>query len=326
MHKKTLVLIGIIFATLVGVIRYRPDIQSINQCSGFLQVIASFILAFFGYLNYMNAVKMSEKPAMVELCRFFISPLKEYLQDPKTRKEWECDRWELLLTGYFLSLRAELHARGSSALLPPLKILLAEFYSVLEGKMGKKKEWDENVDGLNRSCEEFESKLRKLKEGRLKELIERHEEEIRGKYETNEEMRGYKSPFQDFLEKLINEFYEYYRRKKKEKGLPPLSWRYLDDLFNRIRYELIHDLEDLDGAWGKWEQHIENLISLLKDTREYLRKEYKLTPSEQALPLNSQFQLSESGSVFTNTATGEKGNMVKEDSKVEGLGRSGSKF
>jgi hypothetical protein len=41
----------------------------------------------------MNAVKMSEKPAMVELCRFFISPLEEYLREKKEKREKEeCKR------------------------------------------------------------------------------------------------------------------------------------------------------------------------------------------------------------------------------------------
>jgi len=288
MHKKTLVLIGIIFATLVGVIRYRPDIQSINQYSGFLQVIASFILAFFGYLSYRNAMKMSEKPAMVELCRFFISPLEEYLREKKEKREKEeCYCWEFLLTGYFSSLQAELHARGSNVLLPSLKILLAEFCSVLEGKMGKKKEWDENVDGLNRSCGEFKSKLNKLEEGRLKELIERHKEEIRGRYEADERMKKYYSPSQNFLKDLVDDFYKCHIKKRENQGIGGLSWYYLDDLFDRIRNELIQELEEIDRAREEWERHIDRLISLLEEAREYLRKEYKLTPSEQSLEITS---------------------------------------
>jgi hypothetical protein len=286
-HKKTLVLIGAISAALVGITQYQPDIQFIKQYSSFLQVIASFILAFFGYLNYMNAVKMSEKPAMVELCRFFISPLGEYLQNLKTREKEECYCWEFFLTGYFSLLQAELHARGSSALLPSPKILLAEFYSVLEGKMRKKKEWDEEVNELNRSCGEFKSKLRKLEKERLKELIERHKEEIRGRYETNEKMKGHRSPFQDFLKDLVDDFYKCHTRKKENQSIGDLSWYYLNDLFNRIRDELTRDLEEIDGVREKWEQHIDKLISLLEEAREYLRKEYKLTPSEQSLQITS---------------------------------------
>jgi hypothetical protein len=292
--RKALVLVLVIASTTVVIViwsnfqrlAFQLSEYHLNLIVSIVSISVNSVLTCITYLKWRDAKRMSEKPAMVELCRFLISPLEKYLQILKEKGgEGSCEKFSP--TGYFPLLQGELYAHNSDiSTLPSREILPKEFDSILK-RMKRKKRWDDEVNELNRSCDEFKSKLNKLKEGRLKELIERHKEEIREKYETNEEMRKYQSPFQDFLKKLIDEFYKCHIRKRENRSMGDLSWYYLDDLFNRVRDGLTHDLEEIDGVREEWEQHIDKLISLLEEAREYLRKEYKLTPSEQSLEITS---------------------------------------
>jgi hypothetical protein len=262
--------IGVISIAFVEIPQFQPIVRPIEEHSSFLLVVASYALVIvtaFGIVasrvHYL--LRSGRRRAL------YSSMIEEYLE-------------------YLQILKVEEKEKDSCREFSPTDNYSSLLDSVLE-KMKRKEEWDSEVDELNRSCEEFRSKLNKLKEGRLKELIERHKEEIREKYEANEEMREYQSPFQDFLKKLIDEFYKCHMRKRENQGIWDLSWYYLDDLFDRIRDELIQELEEIDGAREEWERHIDKLISLLEEAREYLRKEYKLTPSEQSLQITLNYQL-----------------------------------
>jgi hypothetical protein len=325
-RKKSLALILIIapiaiYAALVGIIQFRPIVQFIEQHSTFLQVIISFALvitsAYFSSKMYRNTVRVSGKPAMVELSRFLISPLEKYLWDLLVKEcrispleigclfrlkkkclivnhesgslrnlKEEMHRelpLELFLTNYLLMLKEKYFFEIS---LPSLEVLLTEFYSVLE-KMNKEKEWDHEMNRLEESSKELISRIGKLEE-KLKELIIRHTEEVRWKYETIEEMRRKYSDFQELFDKLVDEFCEYYMRKNKDLSIEELSWCYFDDLFNKIAQKLSRELEEMVTIWANKIGHMYTLISLLEEIRNYLKKEYKLTPSEQSLLVLSE--------------------------------------
>jgi hypothetical protein len=153
--------------------------------------------------------------------------------------------------------------------------------------MNKEKEWDHEMNRLEESSKELISRIGKLEE-KLKELIIRHTEEVRWKYETIEEMRRKYSDFQELFDKLVDEFCEYYMRKNKDLSIEELSWCYFDDLFNKIAQKLSRELEEMVTIWANKIGHMYTLISLLEEIRNYLKKEYKLTPSEQSLLVLSE--------------------------------------
>jgi hypothetical protein len=301
--RKALVLI-LVIASAVVVIAIWSNFQRLafqfseyhlNLIVPIVSVSVSSVLAYITYLKWRDAKRMSEKPAMAELCRFLILPAKEKyflpliierirspsLQDMKEKyKEFYL---ELFLLNLLLELRDEI----------PLKIfplsfertLQARFYSVLE-KMNRKEEWDHKVEEFNRSCGELISRIDKI-EGKLKELIGRYTEEVRGKYEAIEGMRGKYLDFQELLDKLVDESYAYYIRKKRNQSVEDLSWSYLGDLFNRIEEELSRDFEEITILRTKIAEYASSLSNLLEDVRKYLEKEYKLTLFEQSLQITS---------------------------------------
>jgi len=165
--------------------------------------------AYFSNKMYRNTVKMSEKPAMVELCRFFISPLEEYLENLKVRKypiswsemEYLRNKEEIIksvpvrlikgiplelffVNQILMSLKKEANIKFS---LPSGKALLIEFYSILE-KMNMRKIWEQEMDELYEYSRKLVSRIDELEE-KLRDLIESHRDEIRARYETIEEMR-----------------------------------------------------------------------------------------------------------------------------------------
>jgi hypothetical protein len=292
----TIASIATIYTASIGMIQLQSAVQFIEQYSNLLQVLASFILVFTSTRMYKNTVKMSEKPAMVELSQFFISPLKKYLWDLTTAERFRLSSGKvdlrylkekvhkeypfgLFLIAYPLRLMKELSFKISS--LPSGEILWTEFRSLLE-KINKNEKWDRKVAEFDRLLEELDSRIDKL-EGELKELIRTYEEEIRGKYEAVEEIRREYPSFQGLLDKLVDESYAYYIRKKRNQSVGDLSWHYFDDLFNRIEQELSRDLEEINTLWVERIRYADSLLSLLKDVSSYLKKEYKLTPSEQSL-------------------------------------------
>jgi hypothetical protein len=292
-----------IYAALVGIIQLQPAVQFIEQHSTFLQVIASFALvitsAHFSNKMYRNTVKMSERPAMVELCRFFISPLEEYLENLTVRKypilrfreEYVAEVFrnmaETVIEGispesffvdrFLMSLKKELHLKFS---LSSWRALLVEFYSILE-KMNIREFWVREVYEFCKYSNKLVSRIDELEE-KLKYLIESHRDEIRAKYETIEEMRRKYTDFQELLDKLVDEFYDYETRKIRGESTEGFSWFYLDDLSNKIWKKLEHYDEEIWYILIERERHKEILIFLLERIREYLRKEYKLAPSEQS--------------------------------------------
>jgi DNA repair exonuclease SbcCD ATPase subunit len=279
-------IIATIYAAFVGIVQLQPVIQSIEEHSNFFQVIASFALvitsAYFSSKMYMNAIRMSKKPAIVELFRDLILPLEENLQEKKKYYYTTC----------YIPYKCSDELPFSS-FTRFLKALSAEFYSILN-EINKKEKWDQEVDRFYNSCEELNSRIDELKK-KLKEFTERHMEEIKKRYEKELEWRkkcGWMeeeySDFQTFLDKLIDEFYEFHvihiKREKKLKYWREDSswsmWISLDDIAEKIEQELSHDLEEIDRIRRERDRHIDNLISLLEEVREYIRKEYNLTPSE----------------------------------------------
>jgi hypothetical protein len=152
--------------------------------------------------------------------------------------------------------------------------------------MKKRKRWDLRAGELDYLCKRSTLKINALEE-RLKELIEGHREEIRERYEAIEGMRRKYPDFQELLNSLVNEFYEFYIRRKENQDVKGLPWHHLDDLFNRIKEELGHELEEIDDIRRRRDDAIESLKSLLREVHNHLRKEYKLTPSEQSLQILS---------------------------------------
>jgi hypothetical protein len=288
-----LALIGTLYAAFVEVNQLQSAVQFIEQHSNFFQVVASFALViastYFSGKMYKNAIKMAEKPAMAELCRFLISPLEKYLLPQVIKGQLMSPSIQNLREGCRkLYLEFFLMEKSPSKIFPfPFgRILWTKFFSILE-KMNKKEKWGQEEEEFNRSCDELTPRIDKLEE-ELKELIRRYVEEVREKYETIEEIRRKYPDFQELLDKLVDESYAYYIKKKRNQSLEDLSWYYFDDLFNRIEQELNRDLEEIDILWTKRTHHASNLFSLLEEVREYLEKEYKLAPLEQ-VPLERRY-------------------------------------
>lgn len=239
--------------------------------------IASFIMAIIvSYFNWRMLklnIRDRERPMIVELFRFCIVPLKEWLEFQKSLTEPEELNLEELL-------RSALTREGKYEVLtiprypqpPHPKLLCVEFHSLLE-RLKAKNDWDKKCCRYNEFRRELSGDIVSMKQ-RISKLID-EDPDIRKRYEETEAKKAYS--FDRFKEELTEKFYECYRSN----GLHD-AWSYAGkEIFDRVKVDVDFLLKKVDKQRESMATAINNLIILLEDFCKRLRKEYHLTPSEQ---------------------------------------------
>ncbi len=188
---------------------------------------------------------------------------------------------------------------------PPYpEVLCANFYALLEKlsqKSGKllplrrrrrnwKSEWDEKVQRFNDVQSKLSSKMEELRQRLEKFTCEILDlEKI---YRENGAKNDY--DLEHFKYELSDpyHFYDYYRQAKRydAKGEEWSLWGAWLYAGKQVFYCFVHAneafLAEIDKLIEEKEHARDSLIAMLEETRRWLEKEYKLTPSEQISAFN----------------------------------------
>jgi hypothetical protein len=264
----------------------------------------AMIVLYFNYRMLKLNERDRERPRVVELVQFCIVPFKEYLT---TIGEYrfrfmEFDPKRILYSGinnlYPDTFMVPRRSR------PSPEMFLANFYALLEKlsqKSGKllllrrrkrnwKSEWDEKVQRFNDVQRKLPLKMEELSQ-RLENFIS-ESLDIEKIYRETGAKNDY--DLEHFKYELANpyNFYDNYRQAKRydakgEKWGLAGAWLYAG---KQVFYCFVHAneafLAEIDKLIEEKEHARDSLIAMLEETRRWLEKEYKLTPSEQISAFN----------------------------------------
>jgi hypothetical protein len=229
-----------------------------------LLVLGTLIIAFGGIYYYSKMLKQSAHPAIVELVRFCIVPLQEWL---KRQKDYQTEELNLpMLLGRGIGDARKSLRRNQ---LPDGGRLQQKFTSLLE-KFKLKERWDKEVKEYNEICKKLNNKKEELK-GNLETLVE--ELNIQKYYKDS----GYAATYEEFKVILINDFLP--RLKGK---LSDGAWRYVGQAdFDIVKEKVKDHINEIDRLVEGKSRIVSNLEDLIEEeVIGKLEKDYNLTPSE----------------------------------------------
>lgn len=278
---------------MVGLIIYEITniIYQYIQIIGGVIGIVSLIITFWynrKLLHYnLQALQLYKKdrehPAIVELIRFFIVPLKEWFSDQMNKdtgefKEFKIENLEVRPINSNLVNKYT----PQSLSIPNLSILYMHFIFLLkrfdsEKKLHLKNEWDEKVQEYNKLTGTLNKKLNELVDNVRKFLDEN--QDVKRVYNNTEANKKY--DFDVFKKELAENFYKQYRKSLSGTGLYD-PWFYAGkEIFEQA---ILHNkpiLEEIEKLKEERKHILEKLISILEQLQKQLRVEYDLTPSDQ---------------------------------------------
>jgi len=256
----------------------------INQYSGFFSVIASFAMAMITYY-YNNKLyhhnqqllqfykKDRERPAIVELIQFFISPLIDWFLYQKVNDFAGFEEFNInkLITHYKFSNLIKTRN------LPDPAILIAEFDSLVE-RRANKSVWDEKVQEYNKLTGSLNKKINEL-EHNVKKFVDENQD-VKRKYNDPKVNEKYPS-YDSFRNELAKTFYKQYRSSLIGNALDG-AWYYAGkEIFEQA---ILHNkpiLEEIEKLKEQRKHVLKKIISILEQLQKQLRVEYDLKSSDQ---------------------------------------------
>ena len=245
--------------------------------------VMPLIVLYFNYRMLKLNKKDRERPAMIELLRFCIVPLEEWLDLRKEHSDFqefnleELLRSSILIGEYEISVGTSGVSRISRYPLFHPKILYIEFDSLLERRHFKN-DWDKKVQEYNKLKHDFDQRKKDL-EQELRKFVE--SPDIKRIYDETE---ASKNSFEVFKNELVEKFYEQYKSSLRgsELGAP---WYFAGkQIFEQCIHRAEPYLKEIEKLMNERNDAINKLISLLEDVRKHIAKEYNVTSSEQ-IPL-----------------------------------------
>jgi hypothetical protein len=249
----------------------------ISGIIGGIAGIVSLIITFYynRKLHHYNQQllqlykKDRERPAIVELIRFFIAPLKEWFSyqiSIDKFEEFDIEKLDRVKFTYRKTLQP-----------PSLELLYRKFASLLE-KLNLKKIWDEKIQHYNKLARSLYEKINELNKG-IRKFVEENQDVERAYKET--EARNIYITLDAFKKNLVDEFYEQYKNRLVGNALSG-TWSFVGEkIFEQaISYNKLI-LEDIKKLVEEGKHLLNELISFLEQILEQLMKEYNITPLEQ---------------------------------------------
>jgi hypothetical protein len=229
--------------------------------------------------------KDRERPAIVELIRFFISPLIDWFFYQKYKDMAGYKEFEEFNINKLINLYKYSNLKKSRNLPDPI-ILYMEFDSLLERQANKSK-WDEKVQEYNKLTRSLNEKINELEHNVRKFIDENYD--VKRIYNDTEVNKRY--TFDEFKNELTNKFYIQYRqyRDSLSATLQEEPWIYLGkEIFEQAINCNKSILEEIEKLKENRKQILEELIKYLIKIQLQLRVEYDLAPSD----LTSQISFS----------------------------------
>jgi hypothetical protein len=250
----------------------------ISGIIGGIAGIVSLIITFYynRKLHHYNQQllqlykKDRERPAIVELIRFFIVPLKEWFSYQISIAEFEEFDIEKLDRGKFAYIKT---------LQPPsLELLYMEFASLLE-KLNLKKIWNEKIQHYNKLVRSLYEKINnELKQG-IRKFVEENQDVKRTYKET--EAKNLYITLDAFKKNLVDEFYEQYKNRLVGNALSS-TWSFVGEkIFEQAISYNKSILEEIKKLIEEGKHLLNELISFLEQIQKQLREEYNLPITKQ---------------------------------------------
>jgi hypothetical protein len=263
---------------VIGEIINEIYLWSISGIIGGIAGIVSLIITFYynRKLHHYNQQllqlykKDRERPAIVELIRFFIAPLKEWFSFQLSVSEFEefdiekLDRVKLVKLETLKSLS--------------LKLFYMEFTSLLE-KLNLKKIWDERIQQYNELARSLYEKINNELIQGIRKFVEENQD-VERTYEKTKAKDIY-TTLDAFKKDLVDEFYRQYKSKLFGNALSGAWYFAGEKIFEQAISYNKSILEDIKKLKEEGKHLLIELISFLEQIQKQLRKEYNLTPSEQ---------------------------------------------
>jgi hypothetical protein len=263
---------------VIGEIINEIYLWSISGIIGGIAGIVSLIITFYynRKLHHYNQQllqlykKDRERPAIVELIRFFIAPLKEWFSFQLSVSEFEefdiekLDRVKLVKLETLKSLS--------------LKLFYMEFTSLLE-KLNLKKIWDERIQQYNELARSLYEKINNELIQGIRKFVEENQD-VERTYEKTKAKDIYIT-LDAFKKDLVDEFYRQYKSKLFGNALSGAWYFAGEKIFEQAISYNKSILEDIKKLKEEGKHLLIELISFLEQIQKQLRKEYNLTPSEQ---------------------------------------------
>jgi hypothetical protein len=250
----------------------------ISGIIGGIAGIVSLIITFYynRKLHHYNQQllqlykKDRERPAIVELIRFFIAPLKEWFSYQISIDKFEefdiekLDRVKLVKLETLKSLS--------------LKLFYMEFNSLLE-KLNRKKKWDERIQQYNELARSLYEKINNELIQGIRKFVEENQD-VERTYEKTKAKDIY-TTLDAFKKNLVDEFYEQYKNRLVGNALSG-TWSFVGEkIFEQAISYNKSILEEIKKLIEEGKHLLNELISFLEQILEQLMKEYNITPLEQ---------------------------------------------
>jgi hypothetical protein len=250
----------------------------ISGIIGGIAGIVSLIITFYynRKLHHYNQQllqlykKDRERPAIVELIRFFIAPLKEWFSYQISIDKFEefdiekLDRVKLVKLETLKSLS--------------LKLFYMEFNSLLE-KLNRKKKWDERIQQYNELARSLYEKINNELIQGIRKFVEENQD-VERTYEKTKAKDIY-TTLDAFKKDLVDEFYRQYKSKLFGNALSGAWYFAGEKIFEQAISYNKSILEDIKKLKEEGKHLLNELISFLEQIQKQLREEYNLSPSEQ---------------------------------------------
>jgi hypothetical protein len=263
---------------VIGEIINEIYLWSISGIIGGIAGIVSLIITFYynRKLHHYNQQllqlykKDRERPAIVELIRFFIAPLKEWFSFQLRVSEFEefdiekLDRVKLVKLETLKSLS--------------LKLFYMEFTSLLE-KLNLKKIWDERIQQYNELARSLYEKVNNELIQGIRKFVEENQD-VERTYEKTKAKDIY-TTLDAFKKDLVDEFYRQYKSKLFGNALSGAWYFAGEKIFEQAISYNKSILEDIKKLKEEGKHLLNELISFLEQIQKQLREEYNLSPSEQ---------------------------------------------
>ncbi|MDT7892554.1 MAG: hypothetical protein RQ952_07495 [Thermoproteota archaeon] len=265
-------MVGLIVNEIINIIILY--IQIISSVTGIVSLIITFWynrkLHHYNLQALQLYKKDRERPAIVELIRFFIVPLKEwfsYQMSIDEFEEFDIAKLDSVKFAYIKTLQP-----------PSLELLYMEFASLLE-KSNLKGIWDKKIQCYNKLARNLYEKINdELKQG-IRKFVEKNQD-VERTYEKTKAKDIYIT-IDAFKKNLVDEFYQQYKNRLIGNALSG-TWSFVDEkIFEQAISYNKSILEDIKKLVEEGKHLLNELISFLEQVRKQLREEYNIYPSEQ---------------------------------------------
>lgn len=248
-----------------------------------VQVVLVIVTFYYMRKQAETTIKSLEKPAIVEVVRYCIAPLKEMAKElcnHLERTSYPREYWSLDLDVEYVTRGC---VEGYVREQMPVEVLvrnLVDKFKVILDRYHLRERWDIHYSAYQEKLKEL-GKLTKQVEGAVINLLQRNwQHDLERAFKSQEQ--SYTRDKDLFKRKAAEEFLMQLNMLEKGTALSG-SWHYLGEgILKQVagKEEVQQLLSSLKEVKYKMLKELKELLEILETVISRLEKEYKLTPTE----------------------------------------------